>query len=193
MPHKFEQRGSWQRLLAEERKKLVPPAKVLEVLGVRPGETVLDLGAGPGYLTLPLAEAAGPDGWVWAADISEDALELLRQRAQEAGLANVRTLKAEETRIDLPDGAVDRALMVNVLHELSDARASLAEVRRVLKPGGALLVVDWERAPMEIGPPFEDRIAAADAERLLEAAGFATERLSWPHPAHYALRCAAPV
>jgi ubiquinone/menaquinone biosynthesis C-methylase UbiE len=170
MPHKFG--GSWSALIRPERLQMQPPAEILALVGPRPGDTVLDLGSGPGYLMQPLAERVGPLGRVIAADVAPDALAVVRQRAAEAGLRHVEAVQVEESRLGLPAGSVDAALMVNVLHELAEPHASLAELWRVLRPGGRLGIVDWDPAAPGRGPRVEERVPPGRAAEWLRAAGF---------------------
>jgi ubiquinone/menaquinone biosynthesis C-methylase UbiE len=170
--HKFG--GHWSALMRPERLKMQPPEEILALIGPRPGETVLDLGSGPGYVALPLGERVGPQGRVIAADIAPEALDQLRANAAAAGMAHVSPLLVEETRLPLGEHSVDAALMVNVLHELVDPAASLAELRRVLRPGGRLGIVDWDpAAPAQgRGPRPEERVPAERAVAWLRSAGF---------------------
>ncbi len=171
MPHKFGH--NWSGLLRPERAQAQPPDAILALGAPRPGETVLDLGSGPGYVSLPLAERVGPAGRVIAADIAEEPLALLRAAAE--GMPQVTTLVVEESRLPLAAASVDAALIVNVLHELADPQTSLAELRRVLRPGGRLGIVDWDPAATGRGPAAEERVPPARAGEWLRAAGFRPE------------------
>jgi len=185
------------RLLSPERYQSQNPEKVLEALGVQAGMTVADIGAGPGFYTLPAAKLVGPQGKLIALDIEPRMLERLHQRADEAGLCNVETLVAQEQRLPLADAVVDVVLVANVLHEVRDKAVLLREVERVLRPGGTLGVVEWRKVEMEQGPSFAIRISREQLVEALQATGF-TEIEPFPvGPYHYGLkaskRAAAPV
>jgi ubiquinone/menaquinone biosynthesis C-methylase UbiE len=188
MPHKFGH--NWSGLLRPERAEAQPPDAIMALVAPKPGETVLDLGSGPGYVALPLAQRVGAAGRVIAADIAEEPLSLLREAA--AAMPQVSTVLVEEARLPLPDASVDAALMVNVLHELADPMASLAELRRVLRAGGRLGIVDWDPAAPGRGPRTEERVPPERAGEWLRAAGFAPEPAEALGAAFYALRATSP-
>lgn len=192
MPHKFGDHAPWSNLMNEQRRKVLPVDVVLRLLAPRPGSVVVEVGAGIGYITLPLALQVGPAGEVTATDIAEEALAQLSARVQAQGLSNVRVVKNEESRLPLPDAAADKALLVDVLHELENPGALLVEVHRVLRAGGDVLVVDWKPGAGEVGPPQHERLTVEDASRLLQSAGFDAEPLDYPHPSHYAFRGSKP-
>jgi ubiquinone/menaquinone biosynthesis C-methylase UbiE len=136
------------------------------LLDLRPGMRVLDAGAGPGRLTLPLAERVGPTGTVTALDMQPAMLELVRERATARGLTNVQLLLAElgrGTLAALEPGRYDRAVLVHVLGETSDPAAALREVAAALVPGGHLAIVE------HVGDPHYVRYRRVRA--LAEAAG----------------------
>ena len=115
------------------------------LLDVRPGMRVLDAGAGPGRLTLPLAERVGPEGTVTALDMQPRMLELVEQRAAARGLTNIDFLLAElghGTLAAQKPAFYDRALLVHVLGETEDAGAALRELAVALRPGGRLATVE---------------------------------------------------
>ncbi len=184
MPHKFGH--NWSGLLRPERAQAQPPDAILALVAPQPGETVLDLGSGPGYVSLPLAERVGATGRVIAADIAEEPLALLRTAA--AAMPQVRTVLVEESRLPLPDASVDAALLVNVLHELADPVGSLGELRRVLRAGGRLGIVDWDPASPGRGPRIEERVPPERAGQWLRAAGFVPEPAAALGAAFYAVR-----
>ncbi len=192
MPHKFGDHAPWSRLMHEERQRMLPAAGVLELLAAAPGSTVVEVGAGIGYITLPLALAVGPAGTVIATDVADEALAHLKARVEAEGLGHVRLVKNEESRLPLDSGVADRALLVDVFHELEDPAALLADVHRVLRPGGSILVVDWDPGWTDAGPPHHERLTRAAAQELLEAAGFGGEPLAFAHPSHWALRGTRP-
>jgi arsenite methyltransferase len=112
-------------------------------LGAAPGERILDVGCGPGFYLPELLEQVGPTGSVTGVDASPQTLELARRRTQ--GHDNVALHLADATALPVPDDGFDAALSVQVLEYVADPDAALAELHRVLRPGGRLVVwdVDW--------------------------------------------------
>ncbi|MCL6600366.1 MAG: methyltransferase domain-containing protein [Alicyclobacillus macrosporangiidus] len=181
MGHRFDPKHV-AKLDNPERRKLLPPEDILNRLDVQPHHAVADVGCGPGYFTIPLARMTR--GRVYGIDVSSDMLALLANRAAEAGLTHIEQVQAPAEHIPLPDASVDRILCSLVLHEVDDLDQTLAEFRRLLKPGGRVMVIEWEKKPMEAGPPMHERIEAVELETKVQAAGFQTD--IWrPNPQHY--------
>lgn len=117
------------------------PARTLGPF-VRPGDTVLDIGCGPGFFTIPLARLVGETGRVVAVDIQSGMLDRTRRRAEKAGLAaRIRLVKADETGLHL-EGAADLALVFWMAHEVEDLDRLFAEILAALRPDGRLLLVE---------------------------------------------------
>jgi len=118
-------------------------ARILETLALKPGHRVLDVGSGPGHQALELAPAVGPSGRVDGVDSAESALAIARQRCSD--LANVAFHLGEASGLPLDDGTFDAAMSSQVFEYLNDIPAGLAEMHRVLKPGGRVLIhdTDW--------------------------------------------------
>ena len=123
------------------RRTVQDPRRVLRGL-VAEGDTVIDLGCGPGFFTLPMARMAGPSGTVIAVDLQRDMLERLRVRAESAGLATrIRLHRCRADGLDL-DCQADFALAFYMLHEVPSAEAFLGQVHAVLRPNGGFLLVE---------------------------------------------------
>ena len=114
----------------------------LDRAGVQPGERVLELGPGPGAFTVEAARRTEPGGRLVAVDIQPRMIAAVEKRVGEAGLTNVETYVASAYELPLEDGSVDRAFLVTVLPEIPDRGRALAELRRVLKPGGVLSITE---------------------------------------------------
>jgi len=156
------ERATWQGIEA-----------FLQILRPRPGMSYADIGCGPGYFTLPVAQRIGPAGKVYAVDLQPEMLSELARRAAAGGLKNIETVRCEEHRIPLPDDAVEAACLANVYHELARPLDFLVEVRRILSPGGRLILIDWRPIETPMGPPLEVRIPGEAIVRALGQAGFA--------------------
>ncbi len=170
--HKFDPARA-ARLLEPNRYHLVKPDNLLQKLGIPPGSTLLDLGCGNGFFTFPAAAAMGEDGMVIAADTSDYMLQLLRDRNPRD---NVQILKVDEVEMDVDTRSVDGAVLINIYHEFSDRKANFAELRRVLKPGGKVMVLDWAPVAESLsGPPVKHRVGLGTATRELEQWGFRIE------------------
>jgi len=141
---------------------------VLDRVGIRPGERVLELGPGPGAFTVDAAWRVGPEGWLIAVDIQPEMIAQVKRRVREAELSNVETYVADACHLPLSDASVDRAFLVTVLPEISDQARALAELHRVLKPGGLLSITEEF--------PDPDYPFAFETIRRVEAAGFNLER-----------------
>lgn len=133
-----------------------------------------------------MAEALDNGGQVIAVDESPEMFTRLTERL--AGVERARALQVSANRVALPGGSSDRILAVNVLHEIRGEPA-LAEMRRLLAPGGFVLVVDWERGrPRTSGPPDPLLYTAAEAADALRAASLDPEPVDAGLPFHFALR-----
>jgi SAM-dependent methyltransferase len=139
----------------------------LERVGIEPGECVLELGPGPGAFTVDAARRVGPEGRLIAVDIQPEMIARVRARVREAGLDNVETHVRSAYDLPLEDSSVDRAFLVTVLPEIPDPARALAELRRVLKPGGALSITEQFTDP--------DYRFPRETLRSVEAAGFYLE------------------
>jgi SAM-dependent methyltransferase len=144
------------------RRRYMSP--VLERIGIRPGERVLELGPGPGAFTLGAAGRTGAEGRLIAVDIQPEMIAQVEQRVREAGLTNVETHVASAHRLPLDDGSVDRAFLVTVLPEIPDPARALAELHRVLRPDGVLSITEEFYDP--------DYRFLPETICLVEAAGF---------------------
>lgn len=165
----------WQgRLEAESREVYRERERIVAAAGVRPGETVADIGAGTGLLTLLLAKATGPAGKVYAQDIIPEFVKHLGERAAAEGLKNVVPTLGKEDSAELPAGSLDVAFICDTYHHFEYPKTMMATIHAALKPGGRLVIVDFERI---LGVSSEwilghVRAGRAEVELELREAGF---------------------
>lgn len=160
---------------------------VRQALALRPGERVLDIGVGPGFLAAEMAAEVGADGRVCGIDPSDSMLALARSRAGQPGGAPLELTAADANHLPYPDASFDAAVSTQVLEYVADIDAALAEIRRVLRPGGRVLILDtdWDsvvwhttdRARMRrvlaaFEPHLSDPHLPRTLQRSLERAGF---------------------
>ena len=129
------------------------PQEVMDVLGIKAGSVVADIGAGEGYFTFRLAPRVGPAGKVYAVDIVDDKLDKIRARATKQKLTQIETILGATDDPHLPTEQLDVVLVVNAYHEMRDYDAMLRGIFRALKPGGLLGIID---APTKPGEPREN-------------------------------------
>ncbi|MCF4152307.1 class I SAM-dependent methyltransferase [Dethiosulfovibrio sp. F2B] len=150
--------------------------EIFRVLGLKEGDFFLDLGCGFGDYSIRASSIVGSSGRVLALDRDEAAIDDLNVRIGRKGLFNVTTRTGDITRaIPLEDDCVDLSLLSTVLHipEVVDRVSELgAEIRRVLRPGGLLAVIEVYGEGELFGPPTGVRISPDEAERLLSPCGF---------------------
>ena len=126
-----------------ERVKEERTDKLLKALPIEPGMTVVDLGAGSGYFSFPLARRVGPKGKVLAVDIQKEMLDLIRKRMKERKVTNIEPIRGTIADPKLPEGKVDLILMVDVYHEFSHPYEMAAAMVKSLKVGGKLVFVEY--------------------------------------------------
>jgi len=136
-----------RRFEVESRDIVVARFEILKATGLEPGMDVVDIGAGTGLFMEPFAEAVGPEGTVYAIDISEPFVDHLAERAEAGGLTQVRARLCSADSIDLPPASVDKAFVCDVYHHFEYPDATLASIYGAVRPGGELIVVDFERIP----------------------------------------------
>lgn len=180
MGHRFDPKHV-EKLDNPERRKMLPPNEIMKMLDVQQGQTVADIGCGPGYFTIPLASSARN---VYAVDVSPEMLHLLEERAAHEELENISLVESPAEHLTLPDHTVDRVICSLVLHEVGDLKQTLSEFKRILRPGGKVLLIEWEKKQMEMGPPLSERLAADALLREVVALGFHAE-ISYPNPNQY--------
>jgi ubiquinone/menaquinone biosynthesis C-methylase UbiE len=161
------------RLDDPTRKVWLPPAEALSALNLHPGDAIADVGAGTGYFTLPLAQAVGSKGKVYAVDAQGEMLALLRQKLNQPAYANVQLIEAEADQTTLPSSSCELFFLANIWHEIEDQAATLEEALRVLKVGGSIAILDWRPdVEPDHGPPLAHRVDTSSVTTSLLSAGF---------------------
>lgn len=148
------------------------PGEVLRALAFREGEVVADIGSGTGYFTVRFARAVGERGRVYAVDVSPDMIRHLNRRLRDEGIGNVVTVLSDPDDPLLPDGSVDRFVIVNTWHHIEDQVGYLEKMKRMLRPGGQVVHIDFQKRDVPVGPPISEKIAREDLVKQMEDAGF---------------------
>ncbi len=160
-----------QRLLSPERRERLDVPRILSLLSLRPYLAVADVGCGPGIFTIPLAKSLW-DGKVYAVDVEEEMLEVVRSSALKARLGNITALKSDGSTLPLEPGSLDGALLACVLHEAEDRVALLKGVVGAMKRDAWCAIIEWRKAlEGSEGPPPEHLIAEEDVVQLAKDAG----------------------
>jgi ubiquinone/menaquinone biosynthesis C-methylase UbiE len=133
-----------------EREQEEQPRKLIELLALKPGDVVADIGAGSGYFTFPLAKKVAGGGKVYAVDIQPEMLAIIRQRMKARHVANVEPVLGTETDPKLPAGAIDLIILVDVYHEFSFPWEMTGAMVRSLKPGGRIVFVEYRLEDPEV-------------------------------------------
>lgn len=152
----------------------------LDRLGLQPGQTILEVGPGPGRLLIPASFRVLPGGRAIGVDVQYKMIERLKRRAAAAGVTNLATLVGNATDLKLDRETVDVALLCTVLGEIPDRARALAECFRVLRPGGLLSITENRG-----DPHYQSR---ATVERLARQAGFAPQLVAggfWMYTASF--------
>lgn len=136
-----------KRFEVESREIYKNRVAIAVAAGFKAGMHVADVGAGTGLFTEIMARAVGPEGKVYAVDIVPRFIDHLQQRAREKGLTNVTPVLCKEDSVELPEACVDLVFLCDTYHHFEYPKATLASIRRALRPGGQLVVVDFERIP----------------------------------------------
>jgi ubiquinone/menaquinone biosynthesis C-methylase UbiE len=162
-----------QRLEDPERQKWLPVEDAIQALGISPGMTVADIGAGTGYFAIPFARAVEPSGSVLAVDFQPGMLAIVREKLNSPEAPrNIRLLEGSAEDTGVPDFACDLVLLANIWHELDDHAAVLREAARILKSDGSIAVLDWQQdVTRPPGPPLDHRVSLAQTKATLEDAG----------------------
>lgn len=128
--------------------------RLLAILAPAPGERMLEIGPGTGLFSLPVAEALGTTGVLEVFDIQQEMLDHTLEAARQRGLSNLAANRGDARALPFADASFDAAYLVTVLGEIPDAIRALAELRRVLKPDGRLVVgeflIDWHAVPLAV-------------------------------------------
>ncbi|WFR55757.1 class I SAM-dependent methyltransferase [Anaerocolumna sp. AGMB13025] len=166
------------------RKKMLPPEELLKLLPIQEGSNILDAGAGSGYLTIPAAKCT--TGTVYALDMDVRMLEVITIKANADNITNIDLLQGNINNIPISDNSVDFAIASLILHEVGPLSPVLAELFRVLKDGGSVLCLEYEKEESSIqGPPMHIRISSVSLEQELIAAGFSIEQKFIPGESLY--------
>jgi ubiquinone/menaquinone biosynthesis C-methylase UbiE len=167
------------------RRKWQEPEAILSEIGLRTEFTFVDVGCGQGFFALPAARIVGGDGKVYATDSNAEAINLLKAKAVEQGLTNILASAGEAEDYVLCRGTADIVFFGIVLHDFHDPSEVLKNARKMLKPTGSLVNLDWKKEHFEIGPPFEKRFDEEKAAALITAAGFSIASVKDSGPHHY--------
>lgn len=167
------ERAAWQK-----------PDHVIALMAIRPGMTVVDLGAGTGFFEPPLAAAVGASGKVLALDVEPNMIEHLKSRAAAEGLTQVEAKVVAADDPGLAPGSVDRVLIVNTWHHIDDRGAYSGKLRAALRPGGSIWVVDFDKTSTK-GPPPEHKLEPREVIAELDAGGLVSEQVDEDLPEQY--------
>lgn len=169
--------------------RFVEPKQAVSQFHIRDGDSIGDFGAGSGFFTKELSAAAG-DGKVYALEIQKPLITKIAEQARVDHLNNVEVVWCDleaEKGTKLSDGALDVAVMVNVLFQLEDKNAALREVARVLRSGGKFFVIDWTESFGGMGPAEDAVVSRESAEALVLEHGFSLDRDFPTGDHHYGL------
>ena len=162
------------RFEVESREVYAHRTKVLDATGIKSGDTVADIGAGTGFYSRLFAEVVGAKGHVYAVDISPNFIEHIQKQVRTSKIANISTVLCSEKSAELKPDSVDVVFICDTYHHFEYPQATLKSIRYALRPGGTLVVIDFERIPGESREYILGHVRAGKAvfQKEIEDAGF---------------------
>lgn len=170
--------GFIEQFESEDRSVFVHREKIVAALGVEPGTSVADIGAGTGFFLEHFAKAVGAEGSVYAVEISPKFVEHIEELAAAKKLSNVKAVLGSDRSVKLPDGSIDLALIVETYHHFDAPAEVMASIHRALRPGGRVALIDMTRVEGVTTDEWVlNHVRAGEAEfsKEIEAAGFTKE------------------
>lgn len=149
--------------------KFIDPEAIIGLLNLPQGIVVADFGCGTGYFSLPIARQIGGKGIVYALDILTEKLEVVESQAKTQGIANILTKRANlenKNGSKLDSDSIDWVILKDMLFQNKNKNQILEEAKRVLKPGGKILMIEWKKSATSIGPDMELRIPVEDIKDM---------------------------
>ena len=135
------------RFEIESREVYKAREAVLQACEIKPGEVIADVGAGTGFFSRLFAKRTGWDGWVYSVDISTRFLQHIADRATDDGIENLTTVLGTAVSIRLPPESVDLVFVCDTYHHFETPAATLGSIYRALRPGGRIVLIDFDRIP----------------------------------------------
>jgi len=163
------------------------PHEVVMALGLKEGETIADIGAGSGYFAFRFSRHVGENGRVYAVDINPEMIVYMNRRIRDMKVKNMVTVLSAPDDPLLMDGSIDRFFICETWHHIQNQTQYLVLIMKMLKPGGQVVMIDFQKRDLPVGPPNEMKIAREDVIKQLQAAGFQLEKENSFLPYHYFL------
>jgi len=156
---------------SKQRVKLIPPEVLISQMPIEKNHTLLDIGAGSGFFTIPMAEST--TNKVYAMDPDFRMLKVIEEKAKEKGITNIELIQDYLENLTIENESIDFAMASLILHEVSSLSNALSKIYEVLKPGGHLLCLEYEKDELVVeGPPMSIRISSENLEKTLTSIGF---------------------
>jgi len=159
-------------LESPERTAEQKPDEVIAALGLKQGEILADIGAGSGFFTFRFAPHVGSSGRIYAVDINPDMILHMNRYIRDKGVKNVVTILSPADDPLLPDTSIDRIFICNTWHHIPDQPRYASRMGKMLKPGGQIIVLDYKKEKLPVGPPPEMKTAREEVISHMESAGF---------------------
>ncbi|EIC22487.1 class I SAM-dependent methyltransferase [Thiorhodovibrio frisius] len=169
----------WRETFERDGRELYDQRRtILKALALKPGQAVADVGAGSGLFSLLFAQSVGPTGRVYAVDISEPFTRAIAERAAQAGLDQLVTVTNDQHSLGLADDSVDLIFTADTYHHFEFPQAMLEAMRRALRPGGSLVIIDFRTDPRIASAWVQGHVRAGREQVIaeVESAGFQLEQ-----------------
>ena len=148
------------------------PEEVLKAMAIKQGETIADIGAGSGYFAFRFARQVGDSGRVYAVDINSDMVLFMNRKIRDLKLRNVSTVLSAPDDPLLVDNSINRFFICNTWHHVQNRLNYLTLIKKILRPGGQIIVLDYHKRELPVGPPPEMKMAREDVIKEMESGGF---------------------
>jgi|TARA_Y100000034_G_scaffold95306_1_gene115712 ubiquinone/menaquinone biosynthesis C-methylase UbiE len=184
--HKFDEIEKWvERFEKPEREEWQRPAEVIRSMGLQKDSRIADIGSATGYFPVRFAKAV-PQGKVYGIDIEEGMVDYLNERANKEGLSNLKSLLGKPDNPNIPE-PVDIVFICNTYHHIENRTDYFRRLRKDFRPGGRLVIVDFRKGELPVGPPDQMKLTFGQVISELGAAGYNLMQRSEVLPYQYLL------
>lgn len=187
MQNKNSQTEEEIKIVDDRKLTFVDPKEIIEMAQIKPGDKVADFGCGPGYFSLPAAQAVGEAGTIYAFDVLPSALEAIAGHIKIKNIDNIvvkRVNLEKENGTGMENDSVDWVIIKDVLFQNKDKNLILREAKRILRGGGSVLIMEWNENVF-IGPDRESRISKKELAEIVFNEGFIFKKQADAGDYHY--------